>query len=154
MKTGELIAHMKTIPIFFILMMMIFAGQAFSGTMTFFGPKVFKKEKGAPVIYTDHFAIPPGAGNFRLIVKNGADESGEVKNLSILINDTEVISSSDLRSTPTALKQITLQPENEISITLKGQGGNAVFVQLDGDALEAEPTDPAPPMPPSPQMPD
>ncbi|WP_027714759.1 hypothetical protein [Desulfuromonas sp. TF] len=147
-------AKMKIIPIFLVSLMMVFAGQAFSETIALFGPKVFKKEKGAPVAYTDRFIVPPGAGNFRLLVKNGEGDSGEVKNLSIMINGTEVISSSDLRPTPMAMKQITLQPENEIKITLKGQGGNAVFVQLDGDVLVAEPTEPAPPMPPSPQMPD
>jgi hypothetical protein len=141
-----------------IVILLIGAAPAFGESSTIFGPKVFTKGKGAPVTYKEQIAIPPGASDFQLLVTNGAGEAGEVKNLTIMLNGVEVVSSSDLRSTGNTQKVLSfsLLPVNELSVTLKGQGGNAVTVQMIGTLLpdlNAPPTDGPPVIPPPPALP-
>jgi hypothetical protein len=127
------------------------ASPCFSQTVNVFGPKTYNKERGAPVTYTDDFVVPTGTTNFQLVVKNGTEEAGAVKNVTILLNDVEVVSSSDLKGTDEAIKNVTFLPDNRLSVTLKGQGGNAVSVQLIGQAM-VMPTPPPAPMPMMPPM--
>lgn len=110
----------------------LFALPPVAGAEVFFGVKQYNKPKGAPVTSSDKFFVPYGSYDHYIFVKNGAD-GNEVKNISIEINGEEVVTSADLRSANPLRKPITLQPmENEITVTLKGQGGNAAFVEVGG----------------------
>lgn len=145
MKTSA-ISRRTGITASFLFAMMIFASSAFSETVTIFGPKVYVKSKGAPAQYKDQFAVPAGIGDVQLIVTNGTDDKGDVKNVSVSVNGVEIVSSSDLRATGTTQKQISfrLLRENQLNVTLKGQGGNAVTVQLLGELIPSAPSSGAP----------
>jgi hypothetical protein len=140
------------------LVLILCASPALAESVTIFGPKTFIKDKGAPVTYKEQFTTPAGANNFQLVITNGAGEAGEVKNVTITLNGLEIVSSSELRSTGNVQKMLsfTLLPVNEISVTLKGPGGNAVAVQLVGTLappdLDGPPTDTNPELPPPPPI--
>jgi hypothetical protein len=141
-----------------VLVLLIGTSPAIAETTTLFGPKTFTKGNGAPVTYNEQFSIPAGASDFQLVVTNGTGEAGEVKNVTIMLNGVEVVSSKDLRSTGNTQKVLSfsLLPVNDLSVTLKGPGGNGVTVQLIGTLLpdlNAPPTDGAPPIPPPPVLP-
>ncbi len=99
-----------------------------------FGPKPFIKDKGAPVVYTQTFNVSSDIEDPRLLVRNGGDAFGEVKNLSIEVNGAEVVSSKDLRSTNTIEKPLDGLPAGDttLTVTLKGAGGTAVYVEFQG----------------------
>ena len=94
-----------------------------------FGPKQYDKPKGSPVTYTDTFQAYMGI-NYTLWVQSGQDGLNEVKNVSVSINGTEVLDSSDLRKSNPSTKAISLQSSNSLKIVLKGQGGNFITVKV------------------------
>ena len=94
-----------------------------------FGPKQYDKPKGSPVTYTDTFQAYMGI-NYTLWVQSGQDGLNEVKNVSVSINGTEVLDSSDLRKGNPSAKAISLQPNNTIKVVLKGKGGNFITVKV------------------------
>ena len=111
---------------------------------------VFYLEGGPEKILVDtgleQFMVPPGVENIKMVVKNGSGTAGEVRNVSISVNGVEVVSSSDLRATSTTEKPITYRRNtyNTISVTLKGEGGSAVVVEMYGDMVVAPPPPPPP----------
>ena len=94
-----------------------------------FGPKQYDKPKGKPITYTDTFQVYMGI-NYTLWVQSGQDGLNEVKNVSVSINGTEVLDSSDLRKSNPTTKTISLQSNNTLKVVLKGQGGNFITVKV------------------------
>jgi hypothetical protein len=94
-----------------------------------FGPKQYDKPKGSPVTYIDSFQGHKDIG-YTLWVQSGQDGLNEVKNVSVSINGTELLDSSDLRKNNPSTKTITLQSSNIIKVVLKGQGGNFITVKV------------------------
>ncbi len=94
-----------------------------------FGPKQYDKPKGSPVTYTDTFQAYTGS-NYTLWVQSGQDGLNEVKNVSVSINGTEVLDSSDLRKSNPSTKAISLQSNNTLKVVLKGKGGNFITVKV------------------------
>ena len=47
-------------------------GQAFAGTVTVFGPKLYVRGKGQPVTQRDSFAVSNPAASYTLAIVNGA----------------------------------------------------------------------------------
>ncbi|MEK6582532.1 MAG: hypothetical protein AABZ25_09130, partial [Nitrospirota bacterium] len=110
------------------IIILINTGISFAQSDYFiFGPKQYDKPKGSPVTYTDTFPAYMGI-NYTLWVQSGQDGLNEVKNVSVSINGTEVLDSSDLRKSNPSTKTISLQPNNTIKVVLKGKGGNFITV--------------------------
>ncbi len=107
-----------------------------------FGPKQYDKPKGSPVTYTDTFQAYTG-NNYTLWVRSGQDGLNEVKNVSVSINGTEVLDSSDLRKSNPSTKAISLQSTNTIKVVLKGKGGNFITVKLLAPRLNITITSPS-----------
>lgn len=107
-----------------------------------FGPKQYDKPKGSPVTYTDSFQGYEGI-SYTLWVQSGQDGLNEVKNVSISINDVEVMDSSDLRKSNPATKTISLQSNNTIKVVLKGKGGNFITVKITGPTVNITITSPS-----------
>src|SRR3972149_523111 len=132
---------------FFCLFYQISSHTAFSqtGTLALFEAKEYVKPKGAPVTYTDTSQVPPG--DYILWVYNGPGSGfggfGEVKNVSVSINDIEIIDSSDLRKTNPITKTISLQTNNIVKVVLKGQGGNPILLGISPPPVTTAITSPA-----------
>ena len=107
-----------------------------------FGPKQYDKPKGSPVTYTDTFQAYMGI-NYTLWVQSGQDGLNEVKNVSVSINGTEVLDSSDLRKSNPSTKAISLQLNNIIKVVLKGKGGNFIKVKVLAPRLNITITSPS-----------
>jgi hypothetical protein len=102
------------------------------GAEVYFPVKQYNKPKGAPATYSETFVVPAGSYDHYILVKNGAD-GNEVKNISIEINGQEVVATADMKVANPLRKPISLeQLENVMTITLRGQGGNAAFVEIGG----------------------
>lgn len=104
--------------------------SAQSVPLTIFGPKQYDKPKGSPVTYSGAFQAPLGTGTYTLWVQSGADGLNEVKNVSVTVNGVEIIDSGVLRGANPAMKVIPVRPDNTITVTLNGQGGNFVTVKV------------------------
>lgn len=107
-----------------------------------FGPKQYDKPKGSPVTYTDTFQAYMGI-NYTLWVQSGQDGLNEVKNVSVSLNGTEVLDSSDLRKSNPSTKAISLQSNNNIKVVLKGQGGNFITLKVLAPSLNITITSPS-----------
>lgn len=107
-----------------------------------FGAKKYDKPKGSPVTYTDTFQVYMGI-NYTLWVQSGAEGLNEVKNVSVSINGTEILDSSDLRKSNPSTKAISLQSNNIIKVVLKGQGGNFITVKVLAPSLNITITSPS-----------
>ena len=118
-----------------VLSIALLSAPAFAEQVVIFGPAVYTKEIGKPVTFSDSFVVPRDVNNVRIIVKNGTAEAGEVKNLSVSLNGAEVVATGDVRATQSTDKTINyrLNSANALSVTLKGQGGNAVSVAVVGE---------------------
>lgn len=101
-----------------------------NSSVTIFGPKQYDKPKGKPVTYTDTFQAISTTGTYTLWVQSGSEGLNEVKNVSVSVNGVEIIDSSDLQNNNPALKVISIQSANTITVTLKGQGGNYITVKV------------------------
>ncbi|MDO9289474.1 MAG: hypothetical protein Q7T83_11885, partial [Thermodesulfovibrionales bacterium] len=113
---------MKGLRIYILVMLSIVfldASSSFaqSGSIIF-GPKQYDKPKGSPITYTDTFQAYTDS-NYTVWVQSGQDGLNEVKNVSVSINGTEVLDSSDLRKGNPSAKAISLQPNNTIKVVLK-----------------------------------
>lgn len=108
----------------------------FAESATFFGPRVFTKDRGVPTTFTEQFSVPSGASDFQLIVTDGRGKTGDVKNAVITLNGVKVISVPDLRPEGNVQKVLSfpLLSVNELTVTLNGPAGNSVSVQLIGTA--------------------
>ena len=107
-----------------------------------FGPKQYDKPKGSPVTYTETFQAYMGI-NYTLWVQSGQDGLNEVKNVSVSINGTELLDSSDLRKSNPSTKAISLQSDNTLKVVLKGQGGNFITVKVLAPRLNITITSPS-----------
>ena len=106
-----------------------------------FGPKQYDKPKGSPVTYIDAFQAYMGI-NYTLWVQSGQDGLNEVKNVSVSINGTEILDSSDLRKSNPSTKAISLQSNNTLKVVLKGKGGNFITVKVLAQTLNINITSP------------
>lgn len=133
----------------------VLSSSAFAEQVLIFGPMTYAKDFGKPVTYKDSFTVPTGVDNIKLFVKNGSGDAGEVKNVSISLNGVEVVTSADLRHTTSTEKTINYRRNttNTISVTIKGEGGTAVVVEMYGDKLVVTPPQPPTPTPPMPTPP-
>jgi hypothetical protein len=126
-----------------IVVSLLNAGLTFAQSdYTVFGSKQYDKPKGSPVTYTDTFQGYEGI-SYTLWVQSGQDRLNEVKNVSININGTEVLDSSDLRSSNPATKTISLQSSNTLKVILKGQGGNFITVKITAPTVNISITSPS-----------
>ena len=107
-----------------------------------FGPKQYDKPKGSPVTYIDAFQAYMGI-NYTLWVQSGQDGLNEVKNVSVSINGTEILDSSDLRKSNPSTKAISLQSNNTLKVVLKGKGGNFITVKVLAPSLNITITSPS-----------
>lgn len=128
MSTYQRIRHIAIILSIFIVSL-VNANFLFASEVVVFGPKQYDKPKGSPVTYTDTFQAYMGI-NYTLWVQSGQNGLNEVKNVSVSINGTEVLDSSDLRKSNPSTKTISLQSNNTIKVVLKGQGGNFITVRV------------------------
>ena len=132
---------------FLCLFYQISSHTAFSqtGTLALFEAKEYVKPKGAPVTYTDTLQVTPG--DYILWVYNGPGSGfggfGEVKNVSVSINDIEIVNSSDLRTNNPVTKTISLQSNNTVKVVLKGQGGNSILLGISPPPVTVAITSPA-----------
>ncbi|HKL48532.1 MAG TPA: hypothetical protein VJ882_02645 [Desulfuromonadales bacterium] len=113
----------------------LLTSQAFAGQETTLFSNTYFKDKGSPETYTDQISVSSGHSNLRLHVVNGPDGKGEVKNFDIALNGVTVMTSSDLKKSQDAGTMMTLpwQEANELEVTLRGQGGNALSIELLAD---------------------
>lgn len=123
--------------VFMLLFMLCVTSSAFSqpGSFTVFGPQQFDKPKGKPATYTESFQAPYPSGKHILWVESGTEGLDAAKNISVSVNGVEVIKSADLRETNPISKDISVQPDNTLSVTLKGKGGNFIRVTILRDPI-------------------
>lgn len=110
------------------------APQASAEQVTLFS-ETYSKEIGAPVTYTDQIQVTSGHSNFNLVIENGPDGTDEVRNFEVALNGVTVMTSSDLKKTDDTAKLVSLpwQQTNELEVTLRGQGGTYLSVELQAD---------------------
>jgi len=113
-----------------LLLALALPATAFCGPLPAFGPKRYDKPKGGPMVYADTFTAAYPAGRYTLRVESGADGLQQVKNVSVAVNGVEMVDSADLRTANPATKALVLGAENVLTVTLKGQGGNFVTVEV------------------------
>jgi hypothetical protein len=111
------------------------AGTAWAQVVSLSGTHQYTKPQGAPATFTETFAVPNSVTDFVLYVQNGNNAKDEVKNFTILLNGQEVLSSRHMTSSKIQVP-VTLLPENTLEVTLKGQGGNSLFVDVQGTVVE------------------
>lgn len=113
---------------------MLLTSQAFAGQETLFS-KTYFKDRGSPVTYMEQIPVSSGHSNLRLHIVNGPDGNGEVKNFDIVLNGVTVMTSSDLKKSQDAgiMMSLPWQETNELEVTLRGQSGNSLSVELLAD---------------------
>ena len=110
-------------------------GTASAQTVSIFGVKQYNKTQGKPVNSTDYFKVPDGLENFVLSVQNGSGTKDDVKNFTISLNGQEVVNSRDMRKTNKISIPVNLLSENCLSVNMKGQGGDSLFVGIQGQVI-------------------
>jgi hypothetical protein len=114
-----------------------------------FGPETFTREAGAPQAITREFSVDDPSASYSLIIRSGQDGSGRVSSATVDVNGVRVAGPADFnQQTGLVIKPISLQSQNVISVTLRGQPGSSLTVTVrKGPALTNvtlidNPTDP------------
>jgi hypothetical protein len=103
---------------------------------TAFGPQVYLRQRGRPVIEEDSF-VSAVSGSFILKIYNGGLEGDEydlVSSAEIYLNNTKILSPNELNQNVDYLeKTITVQSVNDLSVELRGKPGAALVIEIEGD---------------------
>jgi 3D (Asp-Asp-Asp) domain-containing protein len=109
------------------------AGQA--GTFVVFGPVTYVRDNGSPTPVTASFAVVSPATTYTMQIENAG-----VSSAVVTLNGVEVASPSDFNQNVTLItKQVALQPNNQLSVELRGQPGGHFTLLIVGDD-DAPPT--------------
>lgn len=111
------------------------ASPALAETFNVFGVKQYIKPKGAPVSFTDTFAVPAYWNNFTLVVTNGSGAKDDAKNFSIILNGKEVLSAGEMKGISSITKPISVGSENTLQVSMKGPANQVLFVEVRGTPL-------------------
>lgn len=134
----------------FVLCVALLAGTALgalAGEVSIFGPEKFVRSKGQPDTITNSFRIPAGVTQCQFVVTGEDGGPFAANNVSVLINDVELVNAKDLREKSEQQRPLILKGENTLVVTLKGKPGDAVIVTITGEV-------PDPPEPPRPVYPE
>jgi hypothetical protein len=113
--------------------------MALAGTVTLF-EKVYVKPVGKPVTYTDTFSLGPNTGNYRLVVRNGADGSNEVQNVYVWVNGVQAFGHRDFKKDVNSVEmEVALSDFNSLTIALQGQGSTFITVEIVGEETATTP---------------
>ncbi len=105
-----------------------------------FGPERFIRPSGAPVTETRHFTISStAAAPYRMCIVNGnANGTLRISSATIMVNGVSVVTTSELNQHVGGLmKQVTLQRDNTITISLNATPGS--FIDLCFNATDVTP---------------
>lgn len=108
------------------------AGTVSAQTVSIFGVKQFNKTQGGPVTFTDSFKVPHNVTDYVLFVQNGSGTKDDAKNFSISVNGEEVVSSKSMKHSSRIQIPVNLLPENTLSVTMRGQAGDSLFIDVQG----------------------
>ncbi len=115
---------------------------AYSSTVTLLS-KEYTKPTGKPVTYTDTFTVPQGVTTCNIVLKNEeAKQGGQI--YSVSINGVEIFNSKELKNVGTAEQVVVFQTENTLEVSLKGQGGHSIELEIVGE-ISRDQDAPAPP---------
>lgn len=112
-----------------LLLVALCLSTAWGETRTVFA-KRFDKPKGGPLTYQETLLLPYQNARYTLRLTSGYYGTQEAKNVSVLLNDVEIVDSAALRSANPVERAVAPLKENDLTVTLKGQGGNFVTVEL------------------------
>jgi hypothetical protein len=130
--------------------LLVAALPAMAGTVNVFGPRTFVRVEGKPNAIKTSFNLPTGVTQCQLSVTGAEDGPLAANNVSIKVNDVEMLDSKKL-TVSSQQQPAALLAENSLVVTLKGKPGDAVTVTITGVVPDAS-TPPTPPMP-TPPMP-
>jgi hypothetical protein len=120
----------------FVLAVLPFTANAWGGTFSVFGPRVYVRASGEPVAVSNTFTVHNPGNQYTLHVTNGGlqdDDYDFVSSGTIRINGVVVVAPRDLNHDTTTLdRPVNLLATNTISVELHGKPGGQLAVQIFG----------------------
>jgi hypothetical protein len=112
----------------------LLSSKAQAGTWVPYGPETFTRGTGAPSDVLRTFSILNPNTTYTLRVDNGGLQGQLPKSSGVIsLNGVQIVSEQDLNGGVTLLqKNITLQLTNTVDISLRGQPGSGISVQVIG----------------------
>jgi catechol 2,3-dioxygenase-like lactoylglutathione lyase family enzyme len=118
---------MKTIVAFLLMTLSVFglssAASAGEANLTRFGPKVYDRERGAPIRDSASFRALHGPGE--LVV-----EHDDIRNARITLNGVQVFGPPQLRGDGTTVVPVNLERDNTIEVNLGGKPDGRLGVRV------------------------
>ncbi len=107
-----------------------------ANTFTAFGPKTYRRARGAPVTVSTTFTVLNPSTQFTISASGttapGSGDNEDEAAALITINGQTVISPSDFENGRTVTKSVTLLKSNTISVEILGSAGSTMIVQITG----------------------
>lgn len=121
-----------------IIFLLTGASPAISGTFNVFGPQVFQREKGSPVLVSASFNVLNPNVPYTLVVHNGGlqdnTETGELVSSSVIfLNGKQIIGPDDFNQNVTRITEpVVLAAQNELQVEVRGKPGGLIAIEITG----------------------
>jgi hypothetical protein len=109
----------------------VFSAPAFASTVNILSKK-FEKPVGKPVTYTETFIVPAGVVECNILLNNGDDTRQTGQIFSVSVNGETIFDTKGLRVSNSAEKVILFQDVNTLEVSLTGQGGTSITIDIVG----------------------
>jgi RHS repeat-associated protein len=110
--------------------------NAIAGEYSVFGPRVYLRHSGSPVVETDTISTASPGSSYLLKISNGGltdDEYELVSSSVITLNGVEILSPNELNQQVDYIeKTVVLQQVNEFSVEVRGKPGGALLIDIVG----------------------
>jgi RHS repeat-associated protein len=126
---------LSTFLVFLFLFILALHTEAIAAEYSVYGPRVFLRNSGAPIVETDTI-VAATPGSYLLKIYNGGlidDEYEHVSSSVITLNGVEILSPNELNQHVDYIeKTISLQQANEFAVEVRGKPGGALIINIDG----------------------
>jgi hypothetical protein len=100
-----------------------------------FGPQIYQRSTGKPVMVTKTFAVPQPAAKYTLHISNHGVTSGQVT-----LNGSQILRPADFEDAPSTIdRPVTLKSVNELRVQLQGKPGTSFTVEIYTATLDTTP---------------
>lgn len=117
----------------YILAVLLTVAPAASSPAEVIFERTYVRSAGQPATASDEFDACDPSGDFRLVVVNGAEGHGRTSSGSIVLNDVEVVRSSDFNQNVDRIERplSSVAGQNRLDVRLAGAPGSAVRVTIE-----------------------